>query len=220
MLVLIYSGYSPQKLTVRIGSQHHTEGGTIEKLKEVHVHEDYNPSTVDFDYSLLKLKTPLNFTDLVQPILLSAIDEAEIPDQTLCTVSGWGNTMNSSESTLKLRAATVPIVNQDICVEKYETKAIVTPRMICAGFDEGGKDCKLFFAFLSWEKLRKYWLDYVFPACQGDSGGPLTCIDPTDDKRKIYGIVSWGYGCARKDYPGVYGRVSAARKWIKKMTNI
>lgn len=147
-LILISSGYSPQKLSVRIGSQHHTEGGTIEKLKEVHVHEDYNPSTVDFDYSLLKLQNPLNFTDEIQPISLPAIDEAEIPDQTLCTVSGWGNTMNSSESTLKLRAAEVPIVNQKSCIEKYETKAIVTPRMICAGFDEGGKDCKL-LAFLS-----------------------------------------------------------------------
>lgn len=118
-------------------------------MDKIYVHEDYNPSTVDFDYSLIKLKSPLNFTDEIQPISLSAMDEPEIPDQTLCTVSGWGNTMNSSESTLKLRAAEVPIVNQDNCVEKYKSKAVVTQRMICAGFDEGGKDCEFFSVFLS-----------------------------------------------------------------------
>ncbi|KAG8227074.1 hypothetical protein J437_LFUL007411, partial [Ladona fulva] len=51
-------------------------------------------------------------------------------------------------------------------------------------------------------------------SCQGDSGGPLV----EDDK--LIGIVSFGNGCARPDYPGVYTNVSALRDWIKENIGI
>lgn len=40
-------------------------------------------------------------------------------------------------------------------------------------------------------------------SCQGDSGGAATVNGVQ------VGIVSWGYGCARGDYPGVYSNVMA-----------
>ncbi|XP_053965628.1 trypsin eta [Anastrepha ludens] len=61
-----------------------------------------------------------------------------------------------------------------------------TDAMLCAGVVNGGKD-----------------------ACQRDSGGPLLV------ERQLAGIISWGIGCARPEYPGVYVNVSHVRQWIE-----
>jgi trypsin len=45
-------------------------------------------------------------------------------------------------------------------------------------------------------------------SCSGDSGGPLVCDN------KLVGIVSFGYGCAFPDVPGVYTKVSAHQDFI------
>ncbi|CAD7082663.1 unnamed protein product [Hermetia illucens] len=60
---------------------------------------------------------------------------------------------------------------------------------LCAGVAQGGVD-----------------------ACKGDSGGPLLC------NGMLAGVVSFGHGCARKGYYGVYSDIAESLSWIEKNT--
>ena len=51
---------------------------------------------------------------------------------------------------------------------------------------------------------------------QGDSGGPLFDC-PYGGPCEQIGIVSWGIGCAKAKYPGVYTRVTEMMPWIERI---
>lgn len=126
-------------LTIRVGTSTHAEGGLSMAVERIEQHKQFNYSNIDFDFSLIKLSKPLNFSDSVQPVKLPSIFE-KIRDGTLCLVTGWGNTANVSESRNNLRGAEVPVVNQRKCSNDYARYGGVTPRMLCAGYEKGGKD--------------------------------------------------------------------------------
>jgi hypothetical protein len=80
----------------------------------------------------------------------------------------------------------VNYISQDTCVAIYDVNA----REMCAGVTGGGKD-----------------------SCQSDSGGPLI-TGTSASNFVLVGVVSYGEGCARPEYPGVYNRVSAEVSWV------
>lgn len=53
-------------------------------------------------------------------------------------------------------------------------------------------------------------------ACIGDTGGPL--IDPKITT--LYGVISWGIGCADPSYPRVYSNIANQRSWITKHSGV
>merc|ERR1712198_639945 len=155
-------------------------------LSKIIEHEDYSSKTISNDISLLKLSKPLTFNKYVQGIALPAKGHAASGD---CIVSGWGTTSEGGSTPSTLRKVTVPIVSDAECRSAYGESEI-EDSMICAGVSSGGKD-----------------------SCQGDSGGPLACSDT--GSTYLAGVVSWGYGCARPDYYGVYTEVAYFVDWIE-----
>ena len=156
-------------------------------LSKIIQHEDYNGFTVSNDVSVLKLSKPLTFNKYVQAIPLPEPGHAASGE---CIVSGWGTTSEGGSTPDVLMHVKVPIVSDAECRDAYGQSEI-EDSMLCAGVPEGGKD-----------------------SCQGDSGGPLACEDT--GSRYLAGVVSWGYGCARPNYPGVYTEVSYFVDWILK----
>lgn len=125
-----------------------------------------------------------------------------------------GSTQILNESNEKLRAASIPIINKNYCRRQYGH--MLTPRMVCAGYKEGLRDsCHLLRSM----KLRNYFqIQNVFGNI-GDSGGPLTCRI-NNGNPLLFGVVSFGAGCAKPNYPGVYARITTVRAWIRAHSGI
>uniref|UniRef100_A0A671MLZ8 Suppressor of tumorigenicity 14 protein homolog n=1 Tax=Sinocyclocheilus anshuiensis TaxID=1608454 RepID=A0A671MLZ8_9TELE len=162
-------------------------------LKNIITHPNYDSMTYDYDISLLELSDPLNFTNTVHPICLPAPTHVFSAGSS-CFVTGWGTLREGGSVAQILQKAEVKVINDTVC--NMVTEGQVTSRMMCSGYLTGGVD-----------------------ACQGDSGGPLVC---RSDVGKWFqaGIVSWGEGCARRNKPGIYTRVTKLRDWIREITNI
>ncbi|XP_017773878.1 PREDICTED: trypsin-7-like [Nicrophorus vespilloides] len=173
------NGLRARYFTVRAGSSEHVRGGQLVQVDRIHQHPLYNTQPLDYDVTVLKLKKPLIMGNGVMAVNLVPADTALTPG-TVGFISGWGYQQEGGQVSDRLYAVGVPIIDKDSCRKIYgNTNNVITERMICAGYNEGGKD-----------------------SCQGDSGGPFVA------NGNLIGIVSWGYGCARVGIPGVYTNVA------------
>ncbi|MCA2218641.1 S1 family peptidase [Jidongwangia harbinensis] len=138
------------------------------------------------DWALIRLDRALNLPTL-------DVTQAGVGgDKGPFTILGWGQTSEGAvRQERRLRYATVPMVSDAACAKAYRTVGVqlVENESLCAG--RRGVD-----------------------TCQGDSGGPLVRKDGRGRWTQV-GIVSWGLGCARTGYPGVYTQLSAFRAAIR-----
>jgi len=161
-------------------------------IAQIILHPQYDPDTISHDISLLKLATPLTFSDHIQPVCLASSDSVLTPG-TMVTVTGWGTTNEGGDISEQLRQVQVPMVAQNVCDSEYAGQ-IQDDVMFCAGV--GGKD-----------------------SCQGDSGGPVV-LKHFNGLWYEHGLTSWGQGCAETGHPGVYSRISAYCGFIQQYTGV
>ena len=166
-------------------------------VKQVKSNPQYQGMASSADVALVELQGPVTFTNYILPVCLpdpSVIFESGMN----CWVTGWGSPSEQDRlpNPRVLQKLAVPIIDTPKCnllynkdVESDFQLKTIKDDMLCAGFAEGKKD-----------------------ACKGDSGGPLVCL--VDQSWVQAGVISWGEGCARRNRPGVYIRVTSHHKWI------
>jgi len=150
-------------------------------------HPMYNDTTNDYDAILV-----LNESEAIDTLPnLSLNFNIDIPfkEQDLQVV-GWGALEENGFGPDKPHQVTKSYISNEQCTSdpfQYE-EGIITPRMLCAADIDGD--------------------DNEEDSCQGDSGGPLMTIPIDEEEEPVQvGIVSWGLGCARFPYTGVYSRI-------------
>ncbi|XP_023371693.1 serine protease 44-like [Otolemur garnettii] len=178
---------------VKIGDtdvHHLSRSSVIVPVEDIVIHEDFNYVTIENDIALALLAFPVNYSTHIQPVCF--------PDKTFmvktdtpCWVTGWGRlTEKATTMPNKLQEAELHIIRREKCLEILEKKTgrnFILGNAVCAYAE--GKD-----------------------SCKGDSGGPLVC--ELNDTWIQVGIVSWGLGCAKKGFPGIYTEVSFYKDWI------
>uniref|UniRef100_A0A667WZA6 Peptidase S1 domain-containing protein n=1 Tax=Myripristis murdjan TaxID=586833 RepID=A0A667WZA6_9TELE len=158
-------------------------------VAEIILHPNYDSDTSDNDIALLRLSSPVKFTDYIRPVCLAASDSV-FNNGTDSWVTGWGRIQEGVPLPFPqtLQEVEVPVLGNRQC-NCLNGVGTITNNMICAGVLAGGKD-----------------------SCQGDSGGPMV-----SQQGAVWiqsGVVSFGFGCARPNLPGVYSRVSRYQSWI------
>uniref|UniRef100_A0A4W3GZY3 Neurotrypsin n=1 Tax=Callorhinchus milii TaxID=7868 RepID=A0A4W3GZY3_CALMI len=184
---------------VRVGDYHTGVEDEYERevpVERIVIHRNYKADSSDNDIAVVRMKGReghcVTFNQYTMPVCLPERRGKARINRQACFITGWGDTGRSYSRTL-LQGA-VPLLRKQVCASRYRNK--FTSRMICAGnLSEHNR----------------------VDSCQGDSGGPLMC-QRTSGRWVILGITSWGYGCGRKDSPGVYTKVSKFVSWIKKVT--
>uniref|UniRef100_T1J1Z5 Peptidase S1 domain-containing protein n=1 Tax=Strigamia maritima TaxID=126957 RepID=T1J1Z5_STRMM len=186
---------NPKLMKVVLGAHNLTDpnekGVSYHPVQRIIKHEGYSEFLLINDIALLELKDEVKMSETTKPICMP--DPKELYKGRNLTVAGWGYQKEDNPKVSEvLHKVAVTVLGNPRCRKSYFRFIFKTH--ICAGYEVGGKD-----------------------ACQGDSGGPL--MVKNNNHWHIAGIVSYGKGCARRGYPGVYTRVNKFLPWITKKIN-
>lgn len=191
--------------------------GQIIKVKQAYIHEQYNNRIYDNDLALLELVQTVDFIkcgthcqtiDLINPV----IEKQNAPIFSPVQIAGWGVLEDCENS------------QSEIC-QQYSGKMIRNPQLYPTTLRYTTlklTHCLSSSSLYQAEQITTNMLCAESPVqnqpadtCFGDSGAGLT-IQNSLDKPYLLGIASWGVGCAKSGYPGVYTRVANYNNWINR----
>ena len=126
-------GVSQNSLQVKIGlhNVNSTTGAVTRNVSDIIIHPQYSGWSLDNDYALLELSSPVT---TFEPIQLITEDEND-DEPVISTTMGWGATSSGGWSSNVLMEVDVPI--DESCGNIGNQ---VTNNMVCAGDNNGGED--------------------------------------------------------------------------------
>ncbi|XP_066170540.1 acrosin-like [Sylvia atricapilla] len=179
---------------VVIGATQLTQPGPeaqIRRVKQVLMHQSYNPDDLSYDIALLELNEPVECSPSIQ-LACVADTTLKVSNLNNCWIAGWGSTTaRSIGSSDHLQEAKVHLIDLQLCNSSFWYAGKIRNHNLCAGYPQGN-----------------------IGTCKGDSGGPLMCQEKNGDHWWVVGITSWGKGCARARRPGVYISTQQFYDWI------
>uniref|UniRef100_A0A3Q1GSH9 pancreatic elastase II n=1 Tax=Acanthochromis polyacanthus TaxID=80966 RepID=A0A3Q1GSH9_9TELE len=166
------------------------DGSIAISPEKIIIHENYDSKKIRNDIALIKLSTPVKFSNTIMPACLPSSGEI-LPHGAPCYVTGWGRMWTGGPLSNTLQQALLPVVDHSTCSRSDWWGSVVTTDMLCAGGDG------------------------LVASCNGDSGGPLNCQN-ADGSWGVHGVVSFGssLSCNYEQLPSVFTRVSAYMSWI------
>jgi secreted trypsin-like serine protease len=190
-------GQSPSAFRIVAGVTRvsQSSSGQVRNVAQIIMFPGYVTPEQGKDVSLVRLSTPLTLNSTTVkaiPIVTAADASAGVTNPGVnSTVTGWGTLSSGGSSPDILQKVTVPLISNADANAAYQPEGItITADQLGAGLlGVGGRD-----------------------SCQGDSGGPL--VVQTASGTKLAGVVSWGFGCADANFPGMYARVSSFEQFI------
>ncbi|KAL7732819.1 hypothetical protein ACLKA6_005954 [Drosophila palustris] len=165
------------------------------ETKNVIVHENWEPTTLRNDISLIKLPIPIELNERIQPVKLPAkSDNYNTYAGQQAIASGWGKTSDAATAVTDiLEYIEVPVMNNSGCAPWFGGSEIITDNHICIKTTGGTS------------------------TCNGDSGGPLVSAETNE----LIGATSFGIalGCER-GWPGAFTRITSYLDWIEKHSGV
>ena len=191
------TGKDLANMEIVVGARNLRTGpGGIAPIDSVSYHSRYDNRIKQYDIALVKASVNIiRSTDTwrSEAALVDATANSNYEGRT-GIITGYGVEKEGSKvASLILKKSQIPVQAKRLC-KTYYGVIFNGSSQICAGDLTGKTD-----------------------TCQGDSGGPVYLRGTKG--LYLIGITSYGDGCARKNTPGVYTRVSAYIPWIKNVFN-
>ncbi|KAK2914255.1 hypothetical protein Q8A67_002654 [Cirrhinus molitorella] len=185
------------KVYLGISKRTHANASTEVAVEKVFLHPGFqNTSEWDNDLALIKLKTPVKYSESIMPIPLPEIgdnEEEKEGERGIVTGWGWGSLFTYAPI---LKFLSLPVRS---CKGNYEAKVLAsTPNVGDKQFCTGPSS-------------------YQKNVCFGDAGGAIAFLNTDTNTVYAAGILSFDKACSVEKH-AVYTKISPYLPWIHSVT--